>query len=92
MLLWPARHAAKATALAQPALRDLLRRFVAGDEDTALLRGVLEEHLVVGALGEDVDGMHDVPAAYAQAFYDLLADVVVREKRESGHYFRWRLR
>lgn len=35
---------------------------------------------------------HDIPTACTQAFNDLLADVVVREQREAGHYLRCRLR
>jgi hypothetical protein len=88
VFLRPAQHAAERSAFAEPALRNLLRRLVAGDEDAALIRGMSEENLVVGALREHIDGANDVPASVSQTLDDLLTDMVVCEEREPGHY-RW---
>lgn len=50
---------------------------------------MLEEDIVLGSLGEDVDGADDRPAASAQGGADRLPNVVVSEERESPlHYVR----
>ena len=72
VLLGPAHHAAEGSPFAEPALRYLLRRLVAGNEDAVLLCSIRKEHLVVSTLAVYVDSADHVPAARTQAVDDLL--------------------
>jgi len=68
-------------------LADREEVLVVSDEDAARLHRVTEEHFVVGALGEDVDGPHHVPSLGEESFDHRLLDVVVGEDgKASGHY------
>jgi hypothetical protein len=75
------------TLVLQPALTDYEEVLVVGDEDAAFLYRVVEEDIVVSALGESVDGALHVPALGEEPLHHRLLDVVVGKDREAaGHY------
>lgn len=56
-----------------------------------MLRGVLEQDLILSALWKSIRCADDIPSIPAESIDDRLTNVVVCEEWEAWHYFRcWR--